>query len=90
MLILAATVAGELDELLEVELDEVPLGRAALLVESALAFSPRTARFGSLLAFPPLSMGRLVMILFVFVWDYYLVALDRVNVIASLLLKWKS
>jgi hypothetical protein len=70
VLILAATVAGELDELLEAELEEVALGRAALLVESALAFSPRAARFGILLAFPPLSMGRLVMILFVFVWDY--------------------
>lgn len=66
MLILAATVAGELDELPEVELDEVAPGRAALLVESALAFSPRAARFGILLALPPLSMGRLVMILFVF------------------------
>ena len=63
---LAATVAGELDELLEVELDEGALGRAALLVESVLAFSPRAARFGILLAFPPLSIGRLVMILFVF------------------------
>ena len=69
-LILEATVAGELDELLADELAEGALARPALLVESADAFSARAARFGILLAFPPLSMGRLVIILIVFVWDY--------------------
>ena len=90
MLMLAATVAGELDELLGAELEELTPGRAALLVESVLAFSPRTARFGIFLALPPLSMGRLVMMLFVFVLGLLTsAALDRGNVIASLLLKLK-
>jgi hypothetical protein len=86
---LAATVAGEVDELLVDGWEEAPEVRATLAVESAVAFPPRAARPGILLAFPPLSMGRLVMVLLVFASGVLMVALDRSNVIASLLLKWK-